>query len=287
MANENKDHNALNQSKDIQRYDIGNDIRLKRDVVSEKEDTSNIKQQNILECPYDVIFLSSDQQPIYLVPLANPIDANDSNSSENNIESYLQYIQDSKLPLTFPFNSSNAVHLESIDPQQQMELHCNSRRTDDIHCSSNSKNPTESSRILKQSNAENHTNFTHSNIDSGPILSVSGRQTKNSQAPERNAQNRSKCDCLDKKEHYKGCDFYAAKLIFDLRGAPEQLNVSTLIKETLLQLNYSGRVEIKKDCPERSKKLEMEKSDALTQRDLIEAYDSLIKKFELFKSLTH
>lgn len=239
-----------------------------------------------------MIFLNSDQQPIYLVPLANSINANDSNSSENNIKSYLKYIQDSESPLIFSFNSSNAVQLESKDPQQQMELHCNSRRTDDICCSSNSKNSTESSRILKQSNAENHTNFIHLNIDSGPILrhndtKVSGRQTENSQAPERNAQNRSKCDCLDKKEHNKGCDFYAAKLIFDLRGAPEQLNVSTLIKETLLQLNYPGRVKIKKDCPDRSKKLEMEKSDARTLRDLIEAYDSLIKKFELFKSLSH
>lgn len=116
---------------------------------------------------------------------------------------------------------------------------------------------------------------------------TSERQTENAQVAQRNAQNRSKCSYLNQKEHDKGCYLYAVKVIFDLRGASEQLNVSSLINETLRQLNYSGQVKIKKDCPDRLKKLQMEKSDARTQRDLIEAYDSLIKELELFKSLTH
>lgn len=309
MTNQNKDHIPLNQSKDIQRYDIENDIRLKRDAISDKEVTADmkvrrnnsdlqrvIKQQNTLESSYDVIFLNSDQQPIYLVPLAN-VNKNDSNGSENDFQPYLKYIQDSESPLVYPFNSSNEIQLKTKDPQQLLELNCNNRRTDDTYCSfySATNNLTEGSKFLKQPNAKNHTNFIHSDID--PILSVKTKmshnntkiseQTENEQAPKQNVQNRTKCDCLDKKEHNKSCDLYEAKLIFDLRGAPAQLNLSSLIKETLRQLNYLGGVKIMKDCPDRLKKMEKEMSDARTQRDLIEAYDSLIKKFELIKSLTH
>lgn len=105
---------------------------------------------------------------------------------------------------------------------------------------------------------------------------MSERQTENAQVAQCNAQNRSKCGFLNQKGQDIGCKLYAMNVIFYLRGEYEQLNVSSLIKETLRKLNYSGQVKIKKDFPDRLKKMDMEKNNARTQRHLIEAYSLAI-----------
>lgn len=79
-TNDNTDLNPLNQSTDIRRYDIENDIRLKRNAISEEGVSAAIKvrlndsakfgvmkQQNTSESANDMIFLNSDRQPIYIV----------------------------------------------------------------------------------------------------------------------------------------------------------------------------------------------------------------------------